>query len=779
MATWEGFQIQIPAQGLLRDLEQILETLLVFMEIVKSILEVVKVFLLLFANPLILLLEALMALIMDLYHMLMQTGVYAYFDLPDLAHDPNFKSFAGGSAAFKARFKGSLLDLKDSHRPQPTALLQGGFVLMVIDADGPLILIQIIKAIIAFFRNPSKIVEPQYPAPVHLKAVPIDKAGSPILDIENLLSNQSKSLAIEWQLPGIVPSASAGFTGLTAMVIQNFRVPNWLIEIGTAPPTQPIVITPDPVTQIWSNSAMYDSTTCGRVVQNVPTLHTDPRNIGGKSPTTQVPLLDDHHDPVVKFSFYTIVDGFTALLADLGGTVRFVWDNIPLDTVYYIRVRAFFGTLSVNEFGSDGFCTLNWPLQLITDGQTKSAFTYLKWPSASATDISIGKPSTMIRAQLASVPDFDVMGDLRALFGAAFALNFHVSLPASQPETGPVGTVLVDSHGNVIYQPQFDSGGNPIPPLTSANIGYGSLQGLSGSVSTIYPVAAQVAPYYPTNPVPASFFAADASGHTYQWPWQDPIVQAQANKLAIKFGNILLEQGKTQISAFKQVMRGPLSAGAVPGYSSLEQLVLSVTATVAPDVSTPPGTSPSVAAAYEAAQAYLNTTVPQQTAQAYMDIFSCAVARRNVLAGINYLKSLGFQGVPNDWLSMSIMDLIPWSGQILRQLIGVVQGLIDAFKALIQEIIDYINLIERKINALEIFIEYLISILNFLLSLNVGFYLLFEPKISGDVTAWFNAIDSTAGTPPMSGPDGYTAGICLAYLLPDVSAIADAFGLIF
>ena len=778
MANWEGFKIQIPAQGLLRDLAQILETLLVFLEIVKSILEVVKIFLILFGNPLILLLEALIALIMDLFNLLQQTGIYAYYDLPDLAHDPNFKAIAGGSQAFKNRFKGSLLDQKDAHRPQPSSLLQGGFLLLVIDADGPLILIQIIKAIIAFFKNPGKIVEPQYPAPVHLKAVPLNAAGSAILDIQSLLGKQSNSMAFEWQLPGLVPSSSAGFTGLTATVIQNFRVPNWLVEVGFSPPTKPIVITPSSTTQMWDNSVMSSTTTTGVLYQNTATNSNAPRNIGGPMITTQVPLLDDHNDPVIKFSKYALIDGWSAFFADLGGTVRWVWDDMPLDQDVYVRVRAYFGNLTVTPVDSP-FYTINWPNQL-TKGDANRPYPYLKWPSSSVgTDLHVGKPSKMIKARLSKIPDFDVMGDLRALFQTAFGLNFHIPLPDAEPElqtiTGANGqpqTVQIkDSHGNPIYKPQFDSGGNPIPPLSVSNIGNGSLQDLSGAVSEVYPLL--LSGQEPYGVVDEKFL----SGNGYIWPWQDPIVQAQSNKLAIKFGNILLEQGSTQIAAFKQVMRGPLPAGAVPGFSSLENMVSTATGVTMNTPSTLPGTPAAVAAAFSSAG--LNTTVERPAAQAYVNIFASQAARNNVLAGINYLRSLGFQGVPPDWISMSIMDLIPWSGQILYQLISMVQALIDAFKNLLQQLIDYINLIERKITALEIFIEYLINILNFLLSLNVGFYLLFEPTITGDVTAWMNAVNSTQGTPPQSGPNGYTAGICLAYLLPDVSAIADAFKLIF
>ena len=793
MATWEGFQITIPAQPLLREIDSILETLLIFLEIVKSILEVVKIFLILFGNPLILLLEALMALILDLFHALQQTGIYAYYDLPDLAHDPNFKAIAGGSQAFKNRFNGSLLDQRDAHRPQPGGVLQGGFILLVIDADGPLILIQIIKALIAFFKNPKKIYEDQYPAPVHLKATPQSEVAgqlSDIFDLETMLSTQSTSMAFTWQLPGIVPSISAGFVGVTSQVIQNFRVPNWLIEIGLSPPIQDIIITPDPVTLEFPISLMTDPVSTGRLKQVYFSGSSNPRNLGGPNLTTILPVLDDHGDPIVKFSYYAIIDGFAALLQDLGGggKIRFIWTNIPLDTTFYVRVRAYFGSL--NNTPTEGpFCTISWGLDgtgiLIRDQSTGGNIPFLKWPSTSETfGVSMGKPSTMITARLSKIPDFNLLGDLISLFQAAFSLDFHLPLPPAEPVTQtvivngqPTTVQTKDANGNPIYVPQFDSAGNPLPPLSVANIGNGSLGSLAGAVSTVFPVVGPGGEGV-SYPVGNALFVPSAFNIPYKWPWQDPIVQSQSTKLALKFANILLEQGSVQIAAFKQLMKGPLPAGAFSDYSSLEELVTTITQVYNLTNPAPPtGALASVAAAFTAAN--LNSLVQPEVANAYIEAFNSAAARRNVLAGINFLLSLGFQGVPPDWISMSIMDLIPWSGQILYQLISMVQALIDAFKGLLQQLIDFINLIERKITALEIFIEYLISIINFLLSLNIGFYLLFVPSIDGDVSAWMEAVNSTQGTPPMSGPNGYTAGICLAYLLPDVSAISNAFGLIF
>jgi hypothetical protein len=95
------------------------------------------------------------------------------------------------------------------------------------------------------------------------------------------------------------------------------------------------------------------------------------------------------------------------------------------------------------------------------------------------------------------------------------------------------------------------------------------------------------------------------------------------------------------------------------------------------------------------------------------------------------------------------------------------------------EITAFINLIERKINILEQFIEYLISILDFLLSLEIGLFVLFLPETGGDISSWFAAIDGAGGSPPTSGPNGYTAGLALAYIGVDIGAFATALQLIF
>jgi hypothetical protein len=115
----------------------------------------------------------------------------------------------------------------------------------------------------------------------------------------------------------------------------------------------------------------------------------------------------------------------------------------------------------------------------------------------------------------------------------------------------------------------------------------------------------------------------------------------------------------------------------------------------------------------------------------------------------------------------------------LYELLAKMQALLDAYSGVIEELKAFIDLIIRKIDTLEQFLQYLISILDFVLSLQVGFYILTVPKTSGDTTEWVTLIQNAGGSPPPSGAGGYTAGVALAYVAPNVDAFASAFDLIF
>jgi hypothetical protein len=126
-----------------------------------------------------------------------------------------------------------------------------------------------------------------------------------------------------------------------------------------------------------------------------------------------------------------------------------------------------------------------------------------------------------------------------------------------------------------------------------------------------------------------------------------------------------------------------------------------------------------------------------------------------------------------------LKDIIPWSGQFIYDLLNRIDALLDAFKSALDEIRAFIEALERKIDVLERFLKYLIELLNYLDSFSVGFYFLNVPVTDQGIPGWIEDITNAGGTPPPSGPGGYSAGVALAYVAPNVDAFAAAFSLIF
>jgi hypothetical protein len=73
----------------------------------------------------------------------------------------------------------------------------------------------------------------------------------------------------------------------------------------------------------------------------------------------------------------------------------------------------------------------------------------------------------------------------------------------------------------------------------------------------------------------------------------------------------------------------------------------------------------------------------------------------------------------------------------------------------------------------------LVSVLGFIESLQIGAYVLVVPEVDGTVTDWIQIVDEAGGTPPPSGPGGYSGGVALSYVAADVTAFKTAFSLIF
>jgi len=710
MANWKSFDIQVPGKNLLQPVDSALETLLVFLDVLKAILDTIKVFLIDFGNPVVALVQALIQLIESLFTSLKQSGVFAYFDVPDPTSDPNFDHYSGGFPAFTTRFKASLFDAKDFNRPQPQiGSDSSGFVLLVVDAESPYALLARIKQLMRFFGR--EFTSPRFEPPVNLKASLVGSNGDPILKVASIFAGSAVSgIELQWTLASSVETPNPGFTDLVTKVAEEAIPPNYLIERSVV----------NPASKKIDVSDMATATASGQVTFNRVTY----TNIGNSSQPVmrRGPLLDEYRDPVIKFRTYRVLSNtsITAILGDLG-TFRYIDHDVTPGTTYYYRVRAYSGSLAL---AGD---QVAWPISAID-----STYPVLYWPSSVPNEsVIVGKSSGVVSATMPiGIPaNFDVVGDLRALFQTAFSLDFQ--LQADKGSTAPT------------------------------QIGRGSLSAMAASMA-VYQAFTVVGELLSAATVVLGFSPDPITGLSPVLPWQVTALRRESARLADAVASALLQAGPEALNGFRSIMQGPLPAGAVStgfnlrGVTSLEGLVKGFTILDA--------------------QGNADSNGAQTFAAGYSD----AGVRSNVLAGIQFVKVYSLGGTGADWISVEpLRDIIPWAGQLIYDLMDKIQALLDAFGGVMTEIKTFIDLIERKIAALERFIEFLINILNTIANLQLGAYVLSVPSLTGGSQSWVSAIDSAGGTIPPSGPGGYSSGVGLAYVATDITAFKNAFSIIF
>lgn len=768
-ASWKSFAIQIPGKDYLSKARSVLETLLVYLEVVKAFLETVKAFLVDFGNPIKALVTALLTLINTLIKTLKQSGVFALFDYPDPFTDPRLLRSVGGYQKFKMRFKNSLMDAQDTNRPQPiSGAMKGGYVLIVADANGPARLIALLKTLFKFFGQ--EFLKPKYGPPANVKVVPVGEKGDPILQVTKVFTQQVEALAIEWSLASVTPSSDPAFQGLASDLSQEFYPPKWLIERSVMPLNNEV-----------QSYQIDDPSKVGQVVVMATTNFTNPR--GNQLVSRKVRLKDDNGDPVIKFQSYAIIgisDNPATFITGQLGTFRFIDTNVEKDVTYFYRVRAYSGALS---FESKSVDYLKFPQSCIKYNMNDGGTPYFEWPAADPTSpVVMGRPSAIVRGKVPKLnPKFDVTENLRRVFLAGYSFNFHMVQDPPIQAVDAKKNPIKDKDGNPVYKPQFDpKTGDPISPLDATNIGKGSLTKLAGPISSL--VAIPFISLTGSTSSTTDYTVNPATGKLPELPWQKASVRFAAARNMVKFAGVFMDVPASAAEGFRALMQGPLPAGpfktegTLKGADTLEKMVAALT-----KVTLEQGAIGKAASAVFETDVFAADfpSVDQDTAATYGTAFSDPIVRKNLLAAVNYLLAIAGQGEPPNWIQLSILqDIIPWSGQILYDLLAKIQALMDAFKGVIEELKSFIDLLVRKINTMEKFIKFLIEILNYIESLSLGFYMLKVTGLSGGPSSWFQALDTATNEPP-SGPQGYTGGICLAYLAPDVAAFEAAFDAIF
>lgn len=777
-STWQSFAIQIPGKDFLKKARTILENLLVYLEVVKAFLETIKAFLVDFGNPLKALLEALLNLINTLIEALKRTGIYALYDVPDPFLDPRVARHSGGFQALKRRWKGSLLDTHDLNRPQPIkGALKGGFVMIVADANGPARLLALIQILLKFFGG--EFLKPKYQQPSNVRVVPVGEKGDPILQVTKVFTEQVNALAIEWSLPTSTPSSDQSFQGLASELITEFYPPSWLIERSEIPLNNEI-----PDTDLVKPEA------AGQVVVLTDTQFIAPKTVPGavanKVIKRKVKVKDQNGDPFIKFQTYAIIspgDNPASFFLGQLGTFRVIDTGVELDKTYFYRVRAFSGKL---KFQDTPIGVLSFTMTDVQFNMNDGGAPYFQWPAADpASPVVVGRPSPIIRGKIPKLnPKFNLPEAIRRIFLAAYSFNFHLPLPDPEPVKDINGKDAKDGQGNIIYKPQFTQAGDPIPPQTTVeDIGKGSLTTLAGSIASF--LASTYATLTGTDPE-KKYEVNPATGKLPDMPWQSKQVRFTAARNMVKFAAFFLDAPASMAEGFRAFMQGPLPAGPIvdtggtlTGVQTLEAMVYALTKVEFTQSAAGKAASAVLETDVLSTDVFGESTVDYNTVATYGSAFRDPIVRKNLLAAVNFLLTLAYQGVPPNWIQVSILrDLIPWSGQILYDLLAKIQALFDAFKGVIEELKSFIDLLIRKIDTLERFIKFLIEILNYIESLSVGFYLLNVTGLDGDVDQWFQAIDTAQNEPP-STFTGYSAGITFAYLAIDVQAFEAAFSALF
>lgn len=702
MADWTSLSIQVPGEDLLEPVRNVLETLLIFLDVLKAILNTIKVFLIDFGNPIRALVEALIKIIEELFLALKTTGVGALYHIPNPIPDPNF-DFHRGYDAFPQVFKQSLFDTKDFNRPQPrSGSTRGGYVLLMVQAQSPYGLLAKVRQLLKFFSKSFSM--PRFEEPKNFKVTPVGGDGDPILAVADMFSsNPINQVQLSWTLPTSAETPDVGFSDLISRVSSEFVPPKFLIERSTI----------NPASEILNFEDIKDPSKAGRVEveRKVPVA-------GSTSLVTRKDFLrDEYGELVVKFRDYTVLDqtSVTAITGQLG-TFRYL-DTVDTDKTYYYRVRAFAGDLKLTDSGQ-----IDWGLLIPEDNR---ALPSVRWPSASKTEdaeVMSGKPTgtLSIRIPEGTPENFDVVENLKRVLRTAFSNDFH----REDVFGTPAGTASLINQAGPVGGKDFSALRNQLDGLGTQDIV--AFETVNGPIT---------------------------------YPWEEAAVRRQSARLADAYASGMLEAGGTVLTRFRELMQ---SNNPLLGENTLEAAVFKATGGQGEG---PGGTSESLSTSDKAA---IFTTA-----------FSDQDYRQAVLEVVNFLKAFTGTGVSPDWLAVNpLRDIIPWSGQILYDLLDKIQSLLDAFSGVTDEIQNFIDLLTRKIATLERTLEFLISILDLIASLEVGAFVLAVPDLSGDVVEWADALDSADNAPP-SGPGGYSAGVALAYVAPDITAFKTAFSIIF
>ncbi len=160
-AKWGGLDLEVPPpfmEPIITAINDVLELIVVFLDIVLIVCEIAKVFILGMLSPILAVLEAVIALLEALANDLRKAGFYFRYDdawFNDKHVQETMTHYMGGFSAFDTRCFNWLIDSKDPNRPDFSTAsgVIGLFFYASVDISEIMKLIKMIMGLIKFFSN--------------------------------------------------------------------------------------------------------------------------------------------------------------------------------------------------------------------------------------------------------------------------------------------------------------------------------------------------------------------------------------------------------------------------------------------------------------------------------------------------------------------------------------------------------------------------------------------------------------------------------------------------
>lgn len=234
MASWTTVEFKFdPFESLRPPIQNALQVLETIEAILESLLDLLKPFFLDLLNPLRALIALLLAALRAILNQIRSTGFSVLLVHPDFSQ-PDFSavlySVEGAYPAFESKVIGKFFDSADIFRPQYAPGMSVAMIVIYLGAETPGDLLGLLFSLLALLKHPLNLSS--LPAPVDVKALPVNKSGSSVSQFRKLFDpDLNQAVQLEWRMPQS-PSGmgGAGFVGAVVALYNQFRFPNFVIE---------------------------------------------------------------------------------------------------------------------------------------------------------------------------------------------------------------------------------------------------------------------------------------------------------------------------------------------------------------------------------------------------------------------------------------------------------------------------------------------------------------------------------------------------------------------